>query len=130
MEASMKVSLKMMNSADKDIIAILMGNHTEEVGKMAKWKATEYYNGKMAKSTRGTLTTISRRAKGHLHGVMDQDTLGSGKEGNSMVTVLRLIKMEFQGGDNGRKVLTFNGLRIKKSKTNALNYPKMKFNQA
>ena len=32
MEASMKVSSKMMNSADKDIIAIPMGNHTEEVG--------------------------------------------------------------------------------------------------
>ena len=97
---------------------------------MAKWKATEYYNGKMAKSTKGTLTTINRKAKGHLHRVMDQDTSGSGKEANSMVTVLKLIKMEFQDGDNGRKVLTFNGLSIKKSKTNALNYPQMKFNQA
>ena len=97
---------------------------------MAKWKATEYYSGRMAKSTKGTFSTISRMAKDHLHRVMDQDTSGSGKEANSMVPVLKLIKMEFQDGDNGRKVLTFNGLRIKKSKTNALNYPKMKFNQA
>ncbi len=86
-----------------------MANNTMASGTKIRCTATEFYSGKMAKSTRATLSMTKERVRANSPGRMGESTTVCGKMASSTERANLLLKMDRKGLANGIMVEKLDG---------------------